>query len=177
MPDPNITNFISQFSGGARPNRYEVLLTFPGGVPNEMEKLSFTCKATSLPASIIGKVDVPYMSRQIAVAGDRTVDDWNITVINDVDFKVRRSFETWMNKINMHEGNKSDGGWNDPKRYYADAEITQFDREHNEIKKIKMRAIFPTNMSDITLGWGDNDTVEEFQVTFAVNWWETDTTS
>lgn len=177
MPDPNITNFISQFSGGARPNRYEVLLSFPSGVPNEMEKLSFTCKATSLPASIVNKVDVPYMSRMIPVSGDRTIDDWNITVINDVDFKVRRAFETWLNRLNGHEGNVSASGWQDPKQYYADAEVVQFDREHNEIKKIKMRSIFPTNMADITLGWSDNDQIEEFQVTFAVAWWETDTTS
>lgn len=177
MPDPNITNFISQFSGGARPNRYEVLLSFPNGVPNEMEKLSFTCKATSLPSSIVNKVDVPYMSRMIPVAGDRTIDDWNVTIINDVDFRVRAAFETWLNRINGHEGNISAGGWQDPKQYYADAEVVQFDREHREIKKIKMRNIFPTNMADIALGWGDNDAIEEFQVTFAVTWWETDTTT
>lgn len=177
MPDPNVSQFISQFGGGARPNRFEVLLTFPGGVPNEMEKLSFSCKATSLPASTVAKVDVPYMSRTIVVSGDRTIDDWNITIINDVDFKVRRAFEVWLNKLNGHEGNVAAGGWDDPKSYYADAEVIQFDREHQEIKKIKMKNIFPTAMAEIPLGWDTNNAVEDFQVTFAVNWWETDTTS
>ena len=31
--------------------------------------------------------------------------------------------------------------------------------------------IFPVNMSEITLGWDDNDAIEEFTVEFAYDYW------
>ncbi|UQJ95012.1 tail tube monomer [Klebsiella phage CPRSA] len=36
-----------------------------------------------MPASTVEKVPVGYMNRKINVAGDRTYDDWTITVYND----------------------------------------------------------------------------------------------
>lgn len=173
MLKPKITDFISKFDGGARPNRYEVLLTFPAGVPNMKEKLAFTCKAANLPASSVAKIEVPYMSRMIQVSGDRTFEDWSITVINDTKFEVRNAFEIWLSNINDHSENTSRSGWQSPKRYYADAILTHYDREGEPSKKIAMRGIFPTEMASIALGWGSNSEIEEFGVTFAVNWWET----
>jgi hypothetical protein len=171
MPDPNITHFISQFEGGARANRFEVIMTFPGSVPNEMEKMSFSCKIASIPGSSVSKVEVPYMSRMIAVAGDRTVADWTLTIINDADFAVREAFEIWLDKINAHEGNKSASGWNVPTSYYGQATVSQFDREDRLIKSYFLKDIFPTDLQEISLDWGSNNTIEEFTVTLAVNWW------
>ena len=179
MPNPNISNFISAFEGGARANRFDVLLSFPSDLASTgtdvTKKLAFTCKGASIPASNIGKVEVPYMSRQIAVAGDRTIDDWTITVINDVKYEVRIAFERWMNAINAHENNTAQtSGWHDPKKYYATAIVTQYSREHDDAPaaiSYTMHGIFPTALSDISLGWGDNDSVEEFTVTLACNWW------
>ena len=31
--------------------------------------------------------------------------------------------------------------------------------------------MFPTDLSEITLDWGDNDTIEEYTVTFAYDYW------
>jgi hypothetical protein len=37
--------------------------------------------------------------------------------------------------------------------------------------------MFPLDLAPIDLDWGSNDTIEEFSVTFAYQYWETDTTS
>jgi hypothetical protein len=44
----------------------------------------------------IASIDVPFRGRTFKVAGDRSIDVWTVTVINDEDFKLRRSFEAWM---------------------------------------------------------------------------------
>ena len=85
--------------GGARPNLFEVSIpSLPEAATNgsgwdagsagasAASILQFLCKATALPASNIANIDVPFRGRILKVAGDRTVDTWTITVINDEDF-------------------------------------------------------------------------------------------
>jgi hypothetical protein len=36
--------------------------------------------------------------------------------------------------------------------------------------------MFPIDISEITLDWGDNDSVEEFTVTFAYDYWKRNNT-
>ncbi len=62
----------------------------------------------------------------LQIAGDRTFEPWNITVINDTDFNVRNSFEEWMNGINQHEENT---GLTQPSSYMADMVVEQLDKD------------------------------------------------
>jgi hypothetical protein len=180
MPNPSINSFIANFQGGgARPNRYEVILTFPALVANPFAttKASYTCKAASIPSSNMGAVDVPYMGRSVKVAGDKTFDDWNVTIINDTDFSVRDTFEQWVDRILGHERNASANGWENPSNYYANAVVRQLGRENQVLKEYAVEGIFPTQVGDIQLGYDQNDQIEEFQVTFAVNYWTARTTT
>ena len=140
-------------------------------------KASFTCTAASLPASNMGTAIVPYMGRQVKLAGDKTFDDWTITVVNDMDFSVRNTFERWIDQINGHVGNVAQPGWGNPTRYFANAEVIQMDREDRPAKNYFFEAIFPINLSDIQLGFDQNDVVETFTVTLAVNYWRSSTTT
>ena len=40
------------------------------------------------------------------------------------------------------------------------------------ISTYRFEGLFPTEVSTIELGWDTNDTIEEFTVTFAFDWWE-----
>jgi hypothetical protein len=180
MPDPSINSFIANFQGGgARPNRYEVILTFPALVANPFAttKASYTCKASSIPSSNMGAVDVPYMGRAVKVAGDKTFDDCKFTIINDSDFSVRDTFERWVDRILGHDRNVAESGWENPSNYYANAVVRQLGRENQVLKEYTVEGIFPTQVGDIQLGYDQNDQVEEFQVTFAVNYWSAATTT
>jgi hypothetical protein len=175
MPDPNVSTFTAQFLGGARPNRFDAMISYPMG--GDTQKFSFMCKALAIPSSKIEKVEVPYQSRNIPVAGDRTIDDLSLTIINDKDFVVRKDFETWMNKIYSHLTNVAEGGWHVPSSYYGTLTLTQWDREYSQSRVYNFFQIFPTEVSEITLGWGENNSIEEFTVTLAVTWWGADTTT
>ncbi len=103
-PLRKITDFKSKLSGGgARPNLFEVILSFPAAAPadaNVLDKARFLVKTAALPASNISPIEVPFRGRTLKIAGDRTFDTWTITVINDTDFAIRSAFENWMNTIN-----------------------------------------------------------------------------
>ncbi len=88
MAESTIQKFKSTLiGGGARPNLFEVRI--PGSIPGGGtlgDEFSILCKAAQLPASTLGMIDVPFRGRSFKVAGDRTFDNWTITVINDAQW-------------------------------------------------------------------------------------------
>ncbi len=173
----NINDFKAKLAGGgARPNQFKVTMPFPGysQVGGEIEELAFLCKITQLPAMTVGMVTVPFRGRQIKIAGDRTFADWTITVINDTNFKLRNAFERWQNGIN----NMTDGeGLTNPADYQVDAFVDQLDRNGATIKSYTLRGAYPIDVAQIELDYGNNDTIEEFQVTFNYQYFESNTTT
>ena len=172
--------------GGARPNLFECELFFPDeAIPvnsskDEIaDKSRFLVKAAQLPASNIAPILIPFRGRNLKIAGDRTFEPWTITVINDVDFKIRTAFERWMNLINKHEDN---AGLTDPTAYQKDLFVRQLGRASLEggtptsasqlpvLKMYKFHGTFPTNISDIALSYDSSDTIEEFTVELQVQW-------
>ena len=173
----NINDFKAKLAGGgARPNQFKVTMPFPGyaQVGGEIEELAFLCKVTQLPAMTVGMVTVPFRGRQIKIAGDRTFADWTITVINDTNFKIRNAFERWQNGIN----NMTDGeGLTNPADYQVDAFVDQLDRNGATLKSYTLRGAYPMEVAAIELDYGNNDTIEEFQVTFNYQYFESNTTT
>jgi len=154
----SISDFKANFSSGARPNLYRVIISELG------EGVGFLAKAAQLPSSVIANIDVPYMGRQLKVAGNRTYEDWTITILNDIDFNIRRALEAWQDVINGHESNEGPTNLS----YYRDGRIEQLDQAGNVIYAYELRDIWPTNIAAIELGYDTNDAIEEFQVTFAI---------
>jgi hypothetical protein len=172
-PLRKITDFKSKLSGGgARPNLFEVVLSFPASSPtdtNTLDKIRFLVKSAALPASTIGPVNVPFRGRILKVAGDRTFESWTVTVINDTDFAIRSSLEKWANSINR----VSDAtGATDPALYQADSFVYQLDRDGSTLRAYHMYDIFPTNISTIALSYDSTDVLEDFTCEFQVQWWE-----
>ncbi|MEC7807417.1 MAG: hypothetical protein VYD75_09910 [Pseudomonadota bacterium] len=184
-----IDKFKSRLTGGiARPNLFEVVLAFPDGTVDESvsdidPKTRFLVKAAALPASNIAPISVPFRGRQLKIAGDRTFDEWTITVINDTDFAIRGSFERWMNSMSKVSDN---AGNINPEDYTKDAFVYQLGRSGVDagsqssqanmpiLRTYKFYSVFPTNVSQIDLSYDSSDAVEEFTVTLQVQWWEAD---
>lgn len=161
---------------GARPNLFEVFLTFPTLV-NEgaaaQTKLTFMARAAQLPGSTINPIVQPYFGREVKFAGNRTFQDWTVTVINDEDFRIRDSFEKWMSGINSHVGNLRDPAFiKGDDGYQQDGYVTQYGKTGDILKEYKFVGMFPIDISPIDLDWASNDTIEEYAVTFSYQWWE-----
>lgn len=163
----SINDFKAQLvGGGARPTQFQVTITNPIiGVADF--KVPFMVKAAALPASNLGEYAVPYFGRLIKYGGDRTFDPWTVTVINDEDFAIRNAMEAWSNAINSHVSNTRAL----PQDYKSDAVITQYSKDGNVLRIYNFQGLFPTNISEIGMGWEATDQIEEFTVTFSYDLW------
>ena len=175
LPLRTISDFKSKLKGGgARPNLFEVELTFPSivGVQDENEVIEnsrFLVKAANLPASTIANIDIPFRGRILKIAGDRTFETWTITILNDTSFSIRSAFEKWMNTINkLNDGT----GETDPALYQVDAKVHQLDRDGRTLRKYVFKDVFPTNISAIDLSYETTDTIQEFTVEMQVHFYE-----
>lgn len=165
----NINEIRAQLSGGgARPNLFSVQLLNPINASGDL-KLQFMAKATALPESTLGSIEVGYYGRKIKLAGDRTFPEWEVTVINDEDFLIRNALENWSNAINRHQQNITDV--NSPSEYKSQAEVLHYGKNGTILRKYQFNGIFPTNIASIPLDWDTTDTIEEFSVTFQYDWW------
>jgi len=160
--------------GGARPNLFKATINFPTYANGDVELTSFLCKAAALPASNTGTIVVPFRGRQLKMAGDRTFDTWEVIILNDTDFNVRDAMERWMNGINAHSANT---GLANPVDYEADLTVEQLDKSGATVKTYNFRGCFPTAVAAIDLNYENTDVVEEFGVSFQVQYWESNTTS
>ena len=192
IPTRGISAFKSKLiGGGARPNLFEVDVTFPTAVnlgiqgdgtgTFDSENFRFLCKTAALPGSNVTPIDVPFRGRTLKVAGDRTIEPWSVTIINDEDFSHRRAFEAWIQNMAQY-GDHS--GLTDPNDYMGNAVVYQLGRsESNQqgtnttgensriLAQYRFIDIFPTSISEIGLSYDSENAIEEFTVDFQVQYY------
>ena len=164
--------------GGARNNLFEVeLTTLPAGISWNASDFSYMCKAATLPASNIANIDIPFRGRIFKVAGDRTIDPWTVTIINDENFNLRNAFEEWTDLIAKLENNM---GATDPEAYMVNAKVYQLGRgstpnsksnsgtANSVLKEYEFYNIWPSTVAAIDLSYDSTDSIEDFTVDFQV---------
>ncbi|MBK02958.1 MAG: hypothetical protein CL464_10955 [Acidimicrobiaceae bacterium] len=159
-----ISDFKNNFRGGVRPNLYKVVVSAPA-IFGAMD-LQFLGKATQIPGSVIGNIDVAYRGRMLKVPGDRTFEDWTVTILNDPDWQNRTAIEQWMNSITNHSQNRTS---TTAAGVYGNASVTQLSREGRAVRTYRLQDIYPTTLTAIELAMDPDGAPEEFAVTFAVN--------
>lgn len=164
----SITDFKANMTkGGARSNLFEIEITRPG-----LENLKFYAKAAAMPGSVIGQIDVPYFGRTVKVAGDRTFENWNITVLNQEEMGEHKTVEAWMHTMNSYGDNLDTNS--SVADYKTDAKVMHYDKYGNITRTYKFIGMFPINLGQIELAWDSNDAIEEFTVEFAFDYYESD---
>ena len=180
-----LRDFKSKLAGGgARPNLFEASInSFPTAIQDAWDNSSeaeggafkFLCKSTALPASNLGSIEIPFRGRTLKVAGDRTFDDWTVTIINDEDFRLRTAFERWSNVMSQLDDAT---GVTNPTSYMTDAFIQQLGRgpevgaatnnggNSSILRSYKFFDVFPVTVGEIALSYDTTDALEEFDVTF-----------
>ena len=192
IPQRTISQFKSKLvGGGARPNLFEVQVNFPdqvnlaiqgdGGGEFDGDRFRFLCKSAALPASNVNNLEVAFRGRTLKVAGNRTFDPWQITVINDEDFGHYRAFQAWAQNIAQY-GDSS--GLTDPSSYMGQATVYQLGRniasqqaanspatDSDILAQYKFVDIWPTTVDALELSYDTGDTIQEFGVTFKVQYY------
>ena len=164
----NIDTLRSGFDG-VRANRYRVV---PGDLSSLGTNAELYVKALSIPGSQIGMIPVSFQGRQIKFAGERQFGEWAITVYDSAQDNVRKSFESWMDKL--------DGALNHGQRYnvaenwsvfYNDASNQGHpDGSLQGSDGFKLIHCWPVDISPIDLSYDMVDSFAEFTVTIAYDY-------
>ena len=174
-----ISDFKSNFAGGARPNLFEVALTFPNEVRQQFNANTFSTltpaqttmmmvKGASLPSSVVGTIPLKFRGRELKIAGDRTYETWTITVINDTGMELRNMFEAWMDLIARNSANVSAY---DNLDYMTQLNVSQLNGQGQQTKTYTIKDAYPINIQAIELSYDTTDAIEEFTVEFNYQYW------
>ena len=159
-----IDEFKSQLiAGGVRSNRFRVY------IPRMGSNIEFMCKTASIPGSTLPVVEVPFRGHKLKIAGDRTFEDWTITVINDVSFSTRTAVESWMGEIQEMD---SGVGATDLEYLVSRATISQLNRDDSIIATYELYNMYPQTVAQIDLSYDTADEIQTFDVTFSYSHWE-----
>ena len=175
----SVTEFKSNLTkGGARPSLFKVAFLYPEGIRPPPIRAEFLVKATTIPASTIGSYDVFYHGKAIHVAGDRSFDTWDTTIINDEDFGIRNSLESWMAAISNHTLNtrdknvfqSHDRSEGERAKYKSSLMVTQFSKAGDDLRTYIFKGAWPSALSTINLDWSSQE-IEEFTCTWQYDSW------
>lgn len=168
----SIDNFITEFQGGAKSFLFvwePQILNADGNSIDEQSKRKrrYLVRSSSFPASNVEEIIVEMQGLDFKMGGKRTYEDWNLQFNVDVDGKIRKEFEEWMqgihkvtDKENKHfyldhysstqtfKMLKSDGSFSDP------------------LLEIKLYNAWPKSIGPIALDYSSID-FAQFDVTFS----------
>lgn len=150
--------------GGWRPSHFQVIITNPYDNSADL-KTPFMVRSAQLPSFNIGQIPVYYFGRPIFVPGDRSLEPWNTTVINDEDFVVKNSLEIWQSKINAMQRNVS--ATNVVNELKSTAIVTAYGKDGRVLRQYQLNGLWPMNIAAIETDWQSTDTIGEFQVTWS----------
>jgi hypothetical protein len=174
----SVTEFKTNLKqGGARPSLFKVEFQYPAKITTPPTKSEFLVKATTIPASTIGSYDVYYHGKAIKVAGDRSFDTWDTTIINDEDFGIRKTLEEWMaaisnHKLNTRDKETFDTSEGDSAKYKKDLKVIQYGKRGQELRTYEFIGAWPSALSTINLDWATASEIEEFTCTWVYDSWK-----
>lgn len=158
--------------GGARPTVFEVIIPeWPGSDTASESEFRFHVKASQIPPSVIGQVEVPYFGRRIKLVGDRQYANWNCTIMHDEDWGIRTAIEQWHQNMNQHVENVMGGGVTPaPASYKRDGIVRHYSKLGGVLKTYSFKGMFPTQIDAMPLDWEAIDQVMMFDVEFSIDY-------
>jgi hypothetical protein len=149
---------------GARPNLFAVDLPTIG--------TSVLCKATSLPGSSIGIIEVPMSGgRRYKLGGDRTFAEWSVTLILDPLYNTRRLLEALQDssaRINYESTTTFQS-----KASLGNITVTQLGSTagvNSITRKYTLYNTFISDISAIDLSYDSTDAISEYTVTWVYDY-------
>jgi hypothetical protein len=160
----NLDDFIGQFNGGYRPNRFVLTHTF-GGEGNDGGDLQYHIRATSFPASTITTLNVPYRGRIFKMPGIRTYATWQITVLDDTN-NLFEKYHSWSQALKEHKNNTTSVNNTDFETVMQTITVQQLDYNGGVAKEMSLIKAWPSNIGPIQFDMENNETLLTFTVDF-----------
>jgi hypothetical protein len=178
----NLDRFRSTFKGGTRQNRFEISgQLFVNGRKKNISDLQtdgqLLVKAGQIPPSTLGIIPVPFRGRIAKMVGDRQYLEWPI-VIYDTTEAIYRNFQAWSESANGHASNLQPDSWTDDAGSLTEWTVKHLSLGEGEadtpLKQVTLVNCWPVEVGSIDLTYDALDTVVEFPVTIAYDYFVVD---
>ena len=165
-----LTSFTSALPyGGARPSLFEFKISAPPtGVNTTLSDVHLYCNVSEIPPLTLTPIERQYFGRTVKIPGDLVFADLTTTIINTEKYNVRNELETWMEVIN---GTVSNTGEADVNFGTGTAELVHYQKDGTDTMTYKFHEIWPTTISEIALSYDTASDIEQFDVTWAYNYY------
>jgi len=168
-----LNDILSEFhsdNGYAIPNRFEVLITRPGGSANDARKVSLRCETVLLPGRNLNTVTdgMPYGPTREVVDGVTYAEDISMTFQASSGLDERVFFEEWQ-ELAFNKQTWNVGYYND---YVSTVEIYLLDRQDQRRYGIKLIEAFPKTIGGTDLSQAANNEIIKTSVSFSFRYWE-----
>lgn len=163
-------------SGLYRNHKWRVFLNFPefAGTADVVKQASVLARTSKTPPSTMGVIEVPFEGRTVPIPGDRSFEEFAVTILATNDMRVRNTLELWSEAMNGSESNTTTS------LNYADLvrdhTFQLLDINDNVVKEYTLQDAWPTLVDGIDTDRGSMDSSSEFNVTFRYLQAKTNTT-
>lgn len=153
----HISQFITAFSGGLRPNRFRVSIN--GTAYN------FHIRSAGLPGVVTNPINIPYRGRVFKMPGWRSYPPFQMTVLDDTGVNLWNYFQTWSSAIFNHATNIGAGG--NFTSQMRPVLIEQLDINGNLVPNRfwTLQNAWPSDVGEVRLSMDDNESYTTFNVT------------
>ena len=172
-----LDDYRAQVKEVARPNRF--FLSIPGkpkGINpfNFSEEMQYHVKSAALPGRTLGDItNLYWQGMNNKIAGDPTFDDMPIIFINNVNFNLKLLMEQWMSGI-VDPITNTRLSHDD---YKGIIRLDQLGKgAGNIIATYFLHGCYPKSLEPVELNQETIDQIEEFTVTFSLDYWSSSDT-
>ena len=162
--------------GGARPSLFEFDVSTPSstGSTTGLANIHFYCNVSAIPPLTVTPIESQYFGRTVKIPGDIVFGDLTTTIINTEDYSIRNDIEIWMDNINGHNHNT---GISDSESWKVTGNLKQYAKDGSSLMSFKFNGMWPQTVSEIALSYDTTSDIEQFDVTWAYDWYEIDSDS
>ena len=161
--------------GGARPSLFEFSVTSaPTGVSASLSDVKLYCNVSALPGLTLTPIERQYFGRTVKIPGDLVFADLTTTIINTEKYNVRNEIEAWMEHINSTVDNESQATVGSVTNFgTGTAQLIHYQKDGSKTMTYEFVDIWPTSLSEIALSYDTASDIEQFDCTWAYNYFTT----
>ena len=154
--------------GGARPSLFEMTVSKPTAVKGSFDTMATHCNVSAIPPLTVTPIERQYFGRTVKIPGDMVFGDLSTTIINTQNFSLKKVIENWMGAIN---GTGTNYGYSDSTSGFGTVTLTQFSKTGTSLLKWEFIDAWPQTVSEIALSYDTASDIEQFDVTWAYNYY------
>lgn len=146
--------------GGARENRFRLLITLPDGVSGATsDELKVLALSTAVPGRTRGAITIQALGKTGRLAGDDVTDETFETVfqVPKESEKIYGLMKQWYELAETEEG------------YKSKIKVQQLDLENKSTNEWEITGAWVSTLPPIDFSRESSDTIKQFPVTFTVD--------